>query len=94
MDLGDFSQMDLKNKRPPACTLYSALAVEYIIKNYLTIKKEFLDDNVKYFQIMQKSIYDEGIPIYFHAREHQLTSLLDGRINPDELAGKLPERFK
>lgn len=61
LNLGAFSQMDQNNSRPPACTLYCALAVEYITKNSLIIRENFMKKNTPFFQKMIKTIYEEGM---------------------------------
>merc|ERR1712228_1090783 len=42
---------------------------------------------------MQKKILDEGMTLYAHAQANGLTSITDGRINPDELQGTKIAQF-
>jgi len=93
LNLGAISQMDIQGSRPPACTLFAALAADFIAQNLAEVVKRFLDEDVDYFKKMHSDVYDNGVPIYAHAQASNITSILDGRIDPDELATHLPDRF-
>merc|ERR1712235_151098 len=95
LNLGAMNQADygVAKGRPPACTLYSGLFVLYAQQHNADMVKLFAASNTDYFTKMQKSILDEGMTLYAWAKEKGVTSVLDGRINPDELQGSIPHKF-
>jgi hypothetical protein len=95
LNLGAMNQAEygINRGRPPACTLYSGLFILFAFKNKKEMKTQFLKDNAAYFSKMQREIMDEGISLFMYAKERGLTSVLDGRINPDELQSALPNKF-
>jgi len=95
MNLGSMNQAEygIDRNRPPACTLYSGLFLLFALKNNKEMRSQFHKDNLQFFSKMQKEIMDQGIFLYMYAKEQGLTSVLDGRINPDELQSAFPDKF-